>query len=525
MLKRNLLALFMSCFIFGSLQAITPTQNPFSDDHNYTLKVSEACAFLKENIFEFLMSSFQNDESDSITTYTITSMNRFLGGVTVLKLSKKDYVFIPILPSLEASNPMWAVDLFNLISEYTGIREFLIPFNLFKSKAFSFYANGYIDVISSPSDDWVLVNSRPCDLSLYTIKNINDESDTYVKLRLLESIITDAERSLPLKLKALKDLRIDYDRYYLTFIDKRSSLFGASELQFEDVSLFDYLEASTYLIEDYLEDLSFPYTSNRTNSDLYPISSFYIDLIENELVSPYDVYSMLFNRFFAEPPSISFNTKHELGLDVLNEVFFGLSSKKAEEFKGAFILLNGPSLSIITLDTIPIYLQTSISFKKFTTENLYEYTDSLNQESIYEFFVEATDFFTASKLKTFFNPRHRTLNIILHKPDPLSMIWITSTFESIARVSHFNPMDIYNIVTVLSLLEKTDLTPFSNIQAVNMVESINMIIRNLTIKYPNPNTVPHALKKLISKLERYKQKVLDSGSDDYGCQTLFIFGG
>ena len=527
MSKKLFLFLLISYYTFASLYAISPTQDQYSDEQNFNLRISEVCSNLKENFFEFVMSSFNNDKSDSITTYTVTSSFRFLGGVTVLKLSPTDYVFIPILPSSEAANPMWAVDLFNLISEYTKIRNFLIPSDFFKSLSFRSYAEGYLDIVSSPSDDWVIVTSKPCDISSYTIKNINEELNTSVKLGLIESILTDAKTSITLKLKTLYELDIDYDRYYLTFVDKRSDFFGSSDLKFEDISLFDYLEASTYLRGEILDSIdSSANVFTAQNQTIYPISSFYVDLIQNDLVSSYDVYKMLYNRFFIEPPSIAFNEKHEMGLDVLNEVFFELPEDLATEFKNAFILLNGPSLSIITLDTIPIYLKHLTSFKKFTTENLYKYTDSLDQESIYSYFSEATDSFTASKLKGFFDPRHSTLRIILHNPDPVSMIWVVSTFEAIARVAHFNPLDIYNIVTVLDLLESKKIPPFLETQAVSMVEILDATITKLTSKYSDSTRIiPLSLQKLVNRLERFKKHIVSSASNEQpSCGKIFIVG-
>ena len=525
MLKKICLTIIICCFVSSSLLAVSPTENPYSDEQNFNLMIAETCAFLKDNIFEFMMSGFKKDKSDSLSIYTVTSYRRFIGGVTVLKLSNTDYVFIPILPSSEYKNPMWAVDLFEIISEYTGIRDFLIPQAFFESVPFSKYSEGYLEILSSTPTNWVLVRSKPCNIDLYSVKDVTNTSSTAVRLGLLESLLTDAKASTISKLKSLYDLQIDYDKHYGTFVDTRSNLFQSSDINFEEPSLFDYLEASTYLHEETLNSIDVDSLTYKSQDPvLFPISSFYIDLIRSELVSAYNVYAMLFNRFFIEPPSMIYKSKHEIGLDVLNEVFYGLPEDMAIKLKNALILLNGPALSIIVLDTIPIYLKTVLSYKDLTIENLYNYTDNLNPENILAFFATATDSYTANELEAFFEPRHNTLNIILQRPDALSLIWIVSTFEAIARAAHFNPLDIYNIVTVLSLIERYKDTSFSKIQVVNMIESLDMIIKKLTEKYPSSVNTPISLEKLVSRLERYKKLVLESESNDPECNKLFIFG-
>ena len=525
MFKKNCLILIIFCFISSSVLAISPTENTYSDEQNFNLMIAESCYFLKDNIFEFMMSGFKADRPDSLQIYTVTSSRRFIGGVIVLKLSNIDYVFIPVLPSSEYKNPMWAVDLFELISEYTGIRDFLIPRAFFDSISFSKYSEGSLEILNTPSTNWVQVRSRRCSIDLYDIKDVTNTSSKAVILGLLESLLTDAKVSTISKLRSLYNLQIDYDRHYETFVDTRSNLFQSSDINFEEPSLFDYLEASTYLHEETINTVDVNNDTYQSHDTvLFPISSFYIDLIQSELVSAYDVYSMLFNRFFIEPPSIIFKSKHEIGLDVLNEVFYGLTEDMAIKLKNALILLNGPALSIIVLDTIPIYFKTVVSFKEFTTENLYKYTDNLNQENLLSFFTTATDTFTTNELKAFFEPRHTTLNIILQKPDAVSLIWIISTFEAISRVAHFNPLDIYNIVTVLSLLEQYDGVSFSKSQILSMIEILDIIIKKLTERYPPSVNTPLALRKLVSRLERYKKTVLNSESNDPGCNKIFMFG-
>ena len=520
------LILILFSMMISSTLASNINDDLSSENKITSLKISDLSSSVKYDFSEILLSALKEETDNSIATYIVDSSDSFVGAVISIRLPGMPQLFVPLLSSQDASNPMWSVELFMMISEYTGIRSFMIYSDYFENELFSKYAEGYISLEEKISEALVRVKVKPYLLpTRYKIYSLDFLSNT--NLKLLTSILTDGLQDLPSMLKSIYRLKIDYTRYYNTFVEKRAQLLDSLDLDYESPSLFDYLEASTYLPEDILtKSSSLPSKVIKTSSShIYPISAFYIDLIKNNLVSIYNTYAIFFNKFFIEPPSIVFRAKHNLGLEILNQMFYELSAKDALELKNAMVLLHGPSLSIIILDTLSMYFSIFSTCEECTTGNLFEETDILNEESCLDFLESRLDPYAIAKIQSFLTPRHLTLNLILHNPDSISLIWIASTLEAIARATSFNVLDIYNLVTFLSILEKNSLPELTNSDVLNLYASFDYITQNLSSKFiDNSVEIPSSLKQLIHRIELYQKKLLESGSDSdksLGCRQLF----
>ena len=501
--------------------------------------------------------------------------DKVIGLVYVLYSSEYGYQIVPTVKTDSTGNDLLALELINATVSYLKIKKVSIPTSLVTKLENIKYLGSYYEkfdpnnatyIEKTVHGEYKIIDTSGTTLneftalttfftnsqwiSSFTLKEMDITSETYFQV--LNTIANTESWKEKDHLEILREVHSVFSDIH-SFIDptsllKAHHLFLTRPFDLSDrVSLFDYLEALSYLDFSKInlnqdEKLAKSYFGKSKD-----ISDFYMYIIENfpEAIDYRAFYKILFSKFFSNFPielkisvkyqtpthSIRSNRLARKGEKNLYDILLHLHINHPQTFDKFVSIMHSynPNFVVRFLFVVPSIAISEIlklNDDELNLYNIYKNVDNLSYDSVLEFIKKNSTKSNTTSINRVMEYKKLIASLLLKSTQPINLKWAFRILDQIN--SHPNHgmtiVEATMIYSIFSGLNHLDI----HIQYIKAIEEIfiksNLIsdIKKLLIysahridyKHFDPSdpdlldSLPKSVRDLIDKIDTFSQKIV-----------------